>query len=32
MVLPEVLVLIADGTEEMEVVITIDILRRAGVR
>ena len=32
MVLPEVLVLVADGSEEMETVITVDVLRRAGVR
>ncbi len=28
--LPKVLVLLADGTEEMEVTITVDILRRGG--
>lgn len=26
------LVLLADGAEEMETVITVDVLRRAGVR
>lgn len=29
---PSVLVLIADGTEEMEFTIVVDVLRRAGVR
>jgi protein DJ-1 len=28
---PRVLVLLADGAEEMEVVITVDVLRRAGI-
>ena len=30
--MPTALVLIADGSEEMEAVIAIDVLRRGGVR